>query len=146
MISFCCIPTFQLRTTRTNYQMCLGLGTAVCAERLRAHWISAMNESDWQWIRNQVITAKPWECILCILLLLRLLPSLLLDSAHLKPLDALLFLQGLNSVRLPIPYWLTQTDKPDFPFPSGGHVFLDWAFKMAGQTFGVLFLFHPCAW
>ena len=41
--------------------------------------------------------------------------------------------KGVNTVRIPVGYWIAQGSTPDPPFVGGGEEVLDGAFNMAGQ-------------
>ncbi|GJP53850.1 hypothetical protein CLOM_g12975 [Closterium sp. NIES-68] len=44
--------------------------------------------------------------------------------------------QGLNAARIPIPYWVMQDPKPEYPWAAGTRERLDWAFAM-GKKYGI---------
>ncbi|CAI7914775.1 unnamed protein product [Closterium sp. NIES-54] len=44
--------------------------------------------------------------------------------------------QGLNAARIPIPYWVMQDPKPEYPWAAGTRERLDWAFTM-GKKYGI---------
>ncbi|CAI5953690.1 unnamed protein product [Closterium sp. NIES-64] len=44
--------------------------------------------------------------------------------------------QGLNAARIPIPYWVMQDPKPEYPWAAGTRERLDWAFTM-GRKYGI---------
>ncbi|CAI7777472.1 unnamed protein product, partial [Closterium sp. NIES-53] len=43
---------------------------------------------------------------------------------------------GINTVRIPLPYWIALDASPEFPFVPGAATYLDWAFEM-GRKYGV---------
>ncbi|CAI5465592.1 unnamed protein product [Closterium sp. Yama58-4] len=43
---------------------------------------------------------------------------------------------GINTVRIPLPYWIALDATPEFPFVPGAAAYLDWAFEM-GAKYGV---------
>lgn len=48
--------------------------------------------------------------------------------------------EKINAVRIPVPYYLAQGNRPDYPFVPGVLTHLDWAFRMAAK-YGVRIFF-----